>query len=416
MSLRFASLLQFPPLVMTCSSAPAAAFLSAFIVLLSLSSSLKGELILSEFLASNIKNLADEDGAFEDWIEIRNTGTERASLAGWFLSDNSKDLRKWQFPATNLNAGASLVVFASNKDRHEIGKPLHTNFKLSQSGEFLALTKPDGLTSTTQFSPAYPVQIPDISYGFGLISTNLSLITSTSNRRWLIPSVANGGNRIGEAWKGGSEPFDDASWTSASGGVGYSGDDATLVGASDLAVRLNFDVAPAGSIIADTKPLGTPRNANNSKAFWVASMTDRSANSSARSGVTQFAATNLSLVTIPANADFNGAVGTLSFWMLSGGNVAPGTDAAVVFDRRTSSGGLSIQQRDDGRIGVVARGASSSIRNSFSSGGSVGDNQWTMWQSFSTNRLRAFSRFILMGNPRVRTPIREPGLGAPTPH
>ena len=42
---------------------------------------------------------------------------------------------------------------------------LHTNFSLAKSGEYLALIKPDGVTRTTEFSPAYPEQVTDISYG-----------------------------------------------------------------------------------------------------------------------------------------------------------------------------------------------------------------------------------------------------------
>ena len=33
-----------------------------------------GQVVISEFMASNASTLADEDGAFEDWIEIHNTG------------------------------------------------------------------------------------------------------------------------------------------------------------------------------------------------------------------------------------------------------------------------------------------------------------------------------------------------------
>jgi hypothetical protein len=35
----------------------------------------KGEVLISEFLASNSSVLQDEDGKFSDWIEIHNTGT-----------------------------------------------------------------------------------------------------------------------------------------------------------------------------------------------------------------------------------------------------------------------------------------------------------------------------------------------------
>ena len=45
-------------------------------------------LMLNEFVASNSSGVADESGAFPDWIEIHNTSSESVSLAGWFLSDD----------------------------------------------------------------------------------------------------------------------------------------------------------------------------------------------------------------------------------------------------------------------------------------------------------------------------------------
>ena len=34
-------------------------------------------------------------------------------------------------------------------------------------------------------------------------------------------SVANGGDSLGDSWKGGSEPFDDSSWLDGTSGIGY---------------------------------------------------------------------------------------------------------------------------------------------------------------------------------------------------
>ncbi|MBT6236977.1 MAG: lamin tail domain-containing protein, partial [Verrucomicrobia bacterium] len=48
--------------------------------------------VLSEFMASNQSGMIDEDGDRSDWIEIYNTGTEPASLNGWYLSDDASDL------------------------------------------------------------------------------------------------------------------------------------------------------------------------------------------------------------------------------------------------------------------------------------------------------------------------------------
>lgn len=125
-----------------------------------------GKLVISEFLAVNSTILQDEDKEFSDWIEIQNTGESSESLNGYYLTDNPLNLTKWKFPDMNLEAGKFLIVFASEKSKVEPAKTLHTNFKLSGSGEFLALVSPDGKTIISAFSPQYPAQEEDVSYGF----------------------------------------------------------------------------------------------------------------------------------------------------------------------------------------------------------------------------------------------------------
>src|SRR2546430_16795398 len=88
-----------------------------------------GPVIISEFMADNTRTLADEDGSYEDWIEIYNGGSSPVNMDGWYLTDTAGDLTQWRFPNTNLNARGFLVVFASGKDRVVPGAPLHTNFK-----------------------------------------------------------------------------------------------------------------------------------------------------------------------------------------------------------------------------------------------------------------------------------------------
>ena len=69
-----------------------------------------------------------------------------------------------------------MVVFASNKNRRVAGAPLHTNFKLSGSGEYLALVMPDGVTKATEFAPAFPPQYADISYGYAMTGAVRTLV------------------------------------------------------------------------------------------------------------------------------------------------------------------------------------------------------------------------------------------------
>lgn len=124
-----------------------------------------GELFISEFLASNVNGITDEDGHHADWIEIRNAGGAPINLLGYHLTDDLTDLNQWEFPDVTIGAGEHLVVFASNKNRKVPGQPLHTNFRLgAESGGDLALVGPDNTTILHQFID-HPAQRNDVSYG-----------------------------------------------------------------------------------------------------------------------------------------------------------------------------------------------------------------------------------------------------------
>lgn len=124
---------------------------------------LAADVYISEFVASNSGSLLDEDNESSDWIELYNAGTESVNLTGWHLTDDIDRLRKWNFPAVELPPDSFLVVFASDKDRTSVGSPLHTNFKLDADGEYLALTHNGAIVS--EFSPTFPSQFSDVSYG-----------------------------------------------------------------------------------------------------------------------------------------------------------------------------------------------------------------------------------------------------------
>ncbi len=121
--------------------------------------------LLTEFMASNLTGLADEEGARADWIEIHNPDPAPLELSGWTLTDNAALPAKWAFPAVTLAPGGYLVVFASGKNRAVAGAPLHTNFSLSAGGEFLAIFPPASLTPAHAWEPVYPAQSADVSYG-----------------------------------------------------------------------------------------------------------------------------------------------------------------------------------------------------------------------------------------------------------
>lgn len=179
-----------------------------------------GAVEITEFLADNASGLTDEDGDFSDWIEVANPDPITADLSGWRLTDESDKPSKWRFPpGITLAGGERLLVFASGKNRTQPGAPLHTSFSLKREGEYLALLPPSGSTPTTEFRPAYPAQLPDVSYGIGIRPLPQALVGTESVSRLRIPSSTD----IDRRWIGapGNEPYPDAAWTVGTPQVGY---------------------------------------------------------------------------------------------------------------------------------------------------------------------------------------------------
>jgi hypothetical protein len=129
--------------------------------------SVGGSVVINEFMASNTTVLADDDSEYPDWIEIKNRSDIVVNLEGWYLTDDAGEPDKWQFPDVSIEPDGFLVVFASSKDRSsDPNYPLHTNFNLDITGEYLGLYRPDE-TVVDEFSPEFPTQAEDISYGLG---------------------------------------------------------------------------------------------------------------------------------------------------------------------------------------------------------------------------------------------------------
>jgi hypothetical protein len=144
-----------------------------------------GQVVISEFLAVNSGGLRDEDGESSDWIELYNSSSEPVELAGWYLTDDAANLTKWAFPNVTLNSGQYLVVFASDKNRTNPAAQLHTNFKLTSAGEYLGLVQTNGTTIEWHYSPTFPPQSQNVSYGINP-SSGLAEYYSTPT-----PGVAN---------------------------------------------------------------------------------------------------------------------------------------------------------------------------------------------------------------------------------
>jgi len=118
-----------------------------------------GDLVINEFLASNDTIIPDQDGEYDDWVELYNNSNEDISLNGYFLSDDLTNLSKWQFPDTTIFVHDYLIIWTDNDEEQE---GLHTSFKLSASGESVVLSNPElEIIDEITFGP----QTTDISSG-----------------------------------------------------------------------------------------------------------------------------------------------------------------------------------------------------------------------------------------------------------
>lgn len=167
-----------------------------FIALLLTCISSHGQVQINEVCHANLNVLADEDGDFEDWIEIRNTGNSVVDLSGYSLSDNPLEPQKWMINTGELLPGESKLIWCSGKDR----QPLLHHYEV-------------------------PV------FAFDTWSYVLPQMNITNN--WKLPGFSANG------------------WNEGPGGIGYGdGDDATNVPVTtSVYMRRTFNLSDAEAIV-----------------------------------------------------------------------------------------------------------------------------------------------------------------------
>ncbi len=170
--------------------------------------------VISEFMAANVATIIDEDGSAPDWIEIYNDEETTVNLAGWGLTDDPDEIHKWRFPDVEIKPGRFLLVFASGKDRAKPGAELHTNFRLLAPGGYLALRDVQGRV-TSAFSPTYPEQMRDTSYGFKMDMSRTELVGPGAAVTYLVPE----NNDLALSWT--ERDFADDTWTAGATGIGF---------------------------------------------------------------------------------------------------------------------------------------------------------------------------------------------------
>ena len=95
------------------------------------------QVVLNEVCSSNFTLIRDENGAYSDYVELYNAGSEEISLTGCYLSDDAESLWKYPLDSITLSPGAYYVVWLDGTDDPESGR---VGFGISKSGEEIFLS------------------------------------------------------------------------------------------------------------------------------------------------------------------------------------------------------------------------------------------------------------------------------------
>mgnify|MGYP001596077242 CR=1 FL=1 len=103
---------------------------------------LNNNLHINEFMAKNNATIADENGDFDDWVELYYSGNIPTTLSDYYLTDDIDNPFKFKLPNTTILPKSYPLIWADKEI--EQGK-WHSNFKLSAAGEEIALFNKNGV-------------------------------------------------------------------------------------------------------------------------------------------------------------------------------------------------------------------------------------------------------------------------------
>lgn len=117
------------------------------------------DLVINEIMAKNEFTHEDQNGQYDDWIELFNASNYTISTSGIFLSDDPQNSTKWEMPDLIIEPGKYVIVWA-DADTTQAGN--HANFKLDSGGDSLWLSYGNGmLIDSVAFAEQYSV----VSFG-----------------------------------------------------------------------------------------------------------------------------------------------------------------------------------------------------------------------------------------------------------
>jgi hypothetical protein len=117
----------------------------------------ESSVVINEVMPVNTSYIADQNGEYDDWIELHNNSSLSLDISGYYLSDSKSKISKWKIPSGTTISGKGYLVFWADQDTAQTG--LHTNFKLSSAGEKVYFVTPDFLIIDKVEYPAQTIQL-----------------------------------------------------------------------------------------------------------------------------------------------------------------------------------------------------------------------------------------------------------------
>ena len=140
--------------------------------------------------------LAHSHAEAPDWIELYNTNGHAINIGGWFLSDDSMDLKKYEIPDVTIMEPYGYVVFYEDLNFGNPAAPgTHRPFGLSENGETLFLNSgSDGELTGYSDIEKFGASATGVSFGRYLKSTGSYNFVAMSE---ITPGGANAYPKVG---------------------------------------------------------------------------------------------------------------------------------------------------------------------------------------------------------------------------
>jgi hypothetical protein len=111
----------------------------------------KSDILINELLPVNKTIAVNQNGEYDDWIELYNLSNSVKDISGYFLSDNKDHFSKWEFPSGTLNPGSGFLIIWADDDSAKAC--LNANYNNSSQGKKVLLSDLNGNLLEKVISP-----------------------------------------------------------------------------------------------------------------------------------------------------------------------------------------------------------------------------------------------------------------------